>query len=61
MEKPIIYIVVEDGLVQNVYVKAPFGANAEVVLCDFDTTDPDEYEVTLKTVEEARETAHLVY
>lgn len=61
MEKPVIYIVVEDGLVQNVYVKAPFGANAEVVLCDFDTTDPDEYETNLKTVEEARETAHLVY
>ena len=61
MEKPIIYIIVEEGLVQNVFVKAPFGANAEVVLCDFDTTDPDVYEANLKTLEEARETAHLVY
>ena len=61
MEKPIIYIVVEDGLVQNVYVKAPFGANADVVICDFDTTDVDDYEAALNAVEEARETAHLVY
>ena len=61
MEKPVIYIVVENGLVENVYVKAPFGANAEVVLCDFDTTDPNEYEAALNAVEEARENAHLVY
>ena len=61
MKKPIIYIVVEDGLVQNVYVKALFGANAEVVICDFDTTDSDEYKAATKAVEEARDTAHLVY
>lgn len=61
MEKPIIYIVIADGLVQNVYVKAPFGANAEVVLCDFDTTDVDAYETSLKAVKMALETAHLVY
>ena len=53
-----VYIVVEDGLVQNVYTD---DSNVEVVLCDFDTTDPDEYEAVLKTVEEARETAYLVY
>lgn len=61
MEKPVIYIMVEEGLVQNVFVKAPFGANAEVVICDFDTSDPDAYETSLKTLEKARETAHLVY
>ena len=61
MEKPVIYIMVEEGLVQNVYVKAPFGANAEVVICDFDTTDVDAYEANLKTLEKAQETAHLVY
>ena len=61
MEKPVIYIMVEEGLVQNVYVKAPFGANAEVVICDFDTTDVDAYEANLKTLEKVQETAHLVY
>ena len=61
MEKPVVYIMVENGLVENVYVKAPFGANAEVVICDFDTTDADAYETNLKTLEKVRETAHLVY
>ena len=61
MEKPVVYIMVEDGLVQNVYLKSMFGANAEVVICDFDTTDPDEYETNLKTLEEAQKTAHLIY
>ncbi len=61
MEKPVIYIMVEEGLVQNVYVKAPFGANAEVVICDFDTTDVDALEANQKTLEKAQETAHLVY
>ena len=32
MTKPTVYIVVEDGLVQEVYVKAMFGANTEVVI-----------------------------
>ena len=61
MEKPVIYIMVENGLVENVYVKAPFGANAEVVICDFDTTEEDVIEANQKTLEYARENAHLVY
>ena len=61
MEKPIIYIVVQEGLVRDVYVKAPWAANAEVVICDFDATDDDDFEAALNAVEEARDTAHLVY
>ena len=53
-----VYIVVEDGLVQSVYADE---GNVEIVLIDFDTTDPDEYEVNLKAVEKAREIAHHVY
>ena len=53
-----VYIIVEDGLVQSVYADE---GNVEVVLIDFDTTDPDEYEANLKAVEEVRNTAHLVY
>ena len=61
MEKPIIYIMVENGLVENVYVKAPFGANVDVVICDFDTTDDTELAINKKTLKIAQETAHLVY
>ena len=61
MEKPVVYTMVEDGLVQNVYLKSMFGANAEVVLCDFDTTDPAELEINKKTLEEAQRIAHLIY
>ena len=61
MEKPVVYIMVEDGLVQNVYLKSMFGANAEVVICDFDTADHAELELNRKTLEEAQNTAHLIY
>ena len=61
MEKPIVYIMVEDGLVQNVYLKSMFGANAEVVICDFDTTDQTELAINQKTLEEAQKSAHLIY
>lgn len=61
MEKPVVYIMVEDGLVQSVYLKSPFGANAEVVVCDFDTTDQAELAINQKTLEEAQRTAHLIY
>ena len=53
-----VYIVVEDGLVQNVYADE---GNVDVVLIDLDTEDPEEYEVNLKAVEEARKTAYIVY
>lgn len=53
-----VYIIVEDGLVQTVYADE---GNVEVVLIDFDTEDPNEYEDNLKAVEEVRKTAHLVY
>ena len=61
MEKPVVYIMVEDGLVQNVYLKSMFGANAEVVVCDFDTTDQEELAINKNTLEEAQKTAHLIY
>ena len=61
MEKPTIYIMVENGLVENVYVKAPFGANTDVIICDFDTTEKEAMAVNQKTLEYARENAHLVY
>ena len=50
MKKPIIHIIVEDGLVQNVYADTP----VEVVLLDFDTDDPDGYEMALDTLRELR-------
>ena len=57
MEKPTIYIIVEDGLVQDVFVKAPWAADAEVVICDLD-------DVTVNVtdfVEQLPEIAHHVY
>lgn len=53
-----VYIIVEDGLVQSVYAE---DAEVEVVLIDFDTEDPNEYEDNLKAVEEVRNTANQVY
>lgn len=61
MEKPTIYIVVEDGLVQDVFVKAPWAANAEVVLCDKDTTDPVERTIVDNMVKQLPDIAHHVY
>ena len=61
MEKPVIYIMVENGLVENVYVKAPFGANTKVVICDFDATEEEAIKENQKTLVRAQETAHLVY
>jgi hypothetical protein len=61
MEKPTIYIVVEDGLVQDVFVKAHWAADAEVVLCDKDTTDSVEKTVVDKLVKQLPEIAHHVY
>lgn len=61
MTKPTVYIVVEDGLVQEVYVKAMFGANTEVVICDLDTSDEAEYATAKKTLSELPDIAHKVY
>ena len=61
IEKPTIYIVVEYGLVQDVFVKAPWAADAEVVLCDKDTTDSVEKTVVDKLVKQLPEIAHHVY
>ena len=61
MEKPTIYVVVKDGLVQDVYVKAPWAADADVVICDKDTTDPEEYKVVTNMVKRLDEIAHHVY
>ena len=61
MEKPTIYIIVEDGLVQDVFVQAPWAADAEVVLCDKDTTDSVERTVVDKLVKRLPEIAHHVY
>ena len=51
MKKPTIHIIVEDGLVQNVYADAP----VEVVLLDFDTDDTREYEMALDALRELRD------
>lgn len=51
MKKPTIHIVVEDGLVQNVYADTP----VEVVLLDFDTEDNSEYQMALDTLRELRD------
>ena len=39
MEKPTIYIVVQEGLVQTVYMDEP--SEIKVVICDLDSTDDD--------------------
>ena len=61
MEKPTIYIVVEDGLVQDVFVKAPWAADAEVILCDKDTTDSVERTIVDNLVKQLPDIAHHVY
>lgn len=61
MTKPTIYIVVEDGLVQEVYVRAPFGANTDVVICDLDTTETEECKANEKLQSELQDIAHKVY
>ena len=53
-----VYIVVEDGLVQNVYADE---GTVDVVLIDLDTENQEEYEANLKAVKEARDTAYIVY
>lgn len=61
MEKPTIYIVVEDGLVQDVFVQAPWAADAEVVLCDKDTTDSEEKVIVDNLVQQLPLHAQHVY
>ncbi len=61
MEKPTIYIVTESGLVQDVFVKAPWAAEAEVVICDKDTVGPAEEKVVDALVKSLPEIAHHVY
>jgi hypothetical protein len=61
MEKPTIYIVVHEGLVQDVFVKAPWAANAEVVICDMDTTNPIEKALHNNMIKQLPEIAHHVY
>ena len=61
METPVVYIVVESGLVQDVFIKAPWAANVEVVICDKDTTDSFERDVVDKLLKQLPDTAHHVY
>jgi hypothetical protein len=61
MTKPTVYIVVEGGLVQEVYMHALFGANAEVVICDMDTEDETEFDKAKALIKELPEFAHKVY
>ena len=61
MNKPKIYIVVQEGLVQDVYVKAPWAADVEVVICDLDVQDDDAIVENEELEKLARETAHHVY
>ena len=61
MEKPTIYIVVENGLVEDVYVQAPWGADADVVICDKDTTDHEEKVIVDNLVKQLPDLAHHIY
>lgn len=61
MTKPTVYIVVEDGLVQEVYVRAPFGANTDVVICDLDVTETEERKANEQLQKELQDIAHKVY
>jgi hypothetical protein len=61
MEKPTVYIVVEDGLVQDVFVQAPWAADAEVVICDKDTTNPEEKVIVDNLVRQLPRHAHHIY
>lgn len=61
MKKPTVYIVVQDGLVQEVYVQAMFAADTEVVICDMDNTEPAEFAEAKQFVKELPDIAHKVY
>lgn len=61
MEKPTIYIVVQEGLVQDVFVKAPWAVNVDVVVCDLDATDNNVLAENEALEKLARETAQHVY
>ena len=53
-----VYIVVEDGLVQNVYADV---GNLEVEIIDFDTTEAEEQDAAFKRMAEVRATNYLRY
>lgn len=61
MTKPTVYIIVQGGLVQEVYVKAMFAANTEVVICDMDTTEPAGLAEINQLIKELPNAAHKVY
>ena len=61
MTKPTVYIIVEDGLVQKVYVHALFGADADIVICDMDTAEGEELEANEKLIKELPYFARKVY
>ena len=64
MNKPAIYIVVKDGLVQDVYMHSVFGrayAQADVTICDLDTTEEEELACTQKLVTELPSFANHIY
>ena len=61
MTKPTVYIVTSDGLVQEVYVHALFGADANIVICNLDSTEPEELDEAQRIVKELPEFAHKVY
>ncbi len=61
MEKPTIYIVTEKGLVQDVFVKAPWAADAEVIICDKDVIGPAEEDAVDALIKQLPEIAHHVY
>lgn len=64
MNKPKIYIVVKDGLVQDVYMHSVFGsyaAQADVEICDLDTTEEEELACAQKLVDELPSFANHIY
>lgn len=56
--KKMIYIVVQDGLVQEVYVQ---GVDAEVTILDLDTDDYEQLNLAEKAVAQLPDFAKKIY
>ena len=64
MNKPKIYIVVKDGLVQDVYMHSVFGsyaAQAEVEICDLDTDGEELADLQKFVTEDLPQFANHIY
>ena len=64
MNKPKIYIVVKDGLVQDVYMHSVFGsyaAQADVEICDLDTESEELADLQKFVTEDLPQFANHIY